>query len=774
MITSHNNFSLKWWAMRYRNLYKRICKYKRSINLTYVKFNHKLLLTFFSFVNKIFKTFDPSFDETIYSRRIIRKFLRFYVFFFLKKNVLNVYGKLIELISTYLGFKMKSKIFILDNKSVPASFIAKFIATGLRLRYDYLDMIIPIKRNLRKLMYIKKWRQDLLVGKKILLNNVINSSTYTNKVYNLFFFSRSKMKSILKKINKFNIFYFSNKNLKTYLLISVRDFMIRFSKYSNGIDGLIQSLAYNVISYDEFNRRHLLRRIKYDYLKEYYAKYNVIYYIPLKKKIFRIFKLIKTFRNFSRLNYENIRNLKNKAYAHFNKSYALVKKIFKKKRFFLDWKSVYKKHFLLNFKKIFSFYFFKLFLYRFKFKIAKKFVYNTYKFFFSVNMKKNYFNKYLFLKNIYVNCKFLLFMKLKKYHKKVKNYCLKFYLNNYVKDFWQKRIYVKRYINRYYYSNFMPKKLKINYIKIHRKILKNKFSKYYFLKKEKKIKENKLKFLKTFNVKYNKKWIKKESYLNEQFERAKRSLLYLIRKKYLIMNNKYVKNFKFLIYYIMDLGMKRQHNSYFYSTYPFLEKTDKQKRFINIKALKLYEIIKKFQLIKRNVFKKNILKNFKIKDFFSVLRRKKSFINKGFKVISVHLKRFFIFYNNYKYFLTRFIYNINNYKNYIKNINNRFNVIMKDNMEDKPILFKNKIDRLHYLDNNSSIMHGYKFHFVGRFTRKQMAANLWFTKGVLPYSSAKIKLDYSFYSVVLRYSVCTIKIWLYKAKFTPVYKYRII
>jgi ribosomal protein S3 len=78
------------------------------------------------------------------------------------------------------------------------------------------------------------------------------------------------------------------------------------------------------------------------------------------------------------------------------------------------------------------------------------------------------------------------------------------------------------------------------------------------------------------------------------------------------------------------------------------------------------------------------------------------------------------------------------------------------------------------LDNQATLMHGYKFHFVGRFTRKQQSANLWFTKGVLPYSSAKIKLDYSFYSVVLRYSVCTIKVWLYKSKITPVYRYRII
>ena len=36
----------------------------------------------------------------------------------------------------------------------------------------------------------------------------------------------------------------------------------------------------------------------------------------------------------------------------------------------------------------------------------------------------------------------------------------------------------------------------------------------------------------------------------------------------------------------------------------------------------------------------------------------------------------------------------------------------------------NKIKRLELLDNKIALLYGYKFHFVGRFTRKQQSANL--------------------------------------------------
>jgi len=41
-----------------------------------------------------------------------------------------------------------------------------------------------------------------------------------------------------------------------------------------------------------------------------------------------------------------------------------------------------------------------------------------------------------------------------------------------------------------------------------------------------------------------------------------------------------------------------------------------------------------------------------------------------------------------------------------------------------PIFLYNKTRRMKFFDNKLAILYGYKFHFVGRFTRKQQAANL--------------------------------------------------
>ena len=90
-----------------------------------------------------------------------------------------------------------------------------------------------------------------------------------------------------------------------------------------------------------------------------------------------------------------------------------------------------------------------------------------------------------------------------------------------------------------------------------------------------------------------------------------------------------------------------------------------------------------------------------------------------------------------------------------------------------PIFFLNKAKRLKYFDNNTAGLFGYKFHFVGRFTRKQQSANMWFRKGSLANSSAVANVDYATYTVIMRYSVCTVKVWLYKSNRSAFYKYRV-
>jgi uncharacterized protein (UPF0371 family) len=64
-----------------------------------------------------------------------------------------------------------------------------------------------------------------------------------------------------------------------------------------------------------------------------------------------------------------------------------------------------------------------------------------------------------------------------------------------------------------------------------------------------------------------------------------------------------------------------------------------------------------------------------------------------------------------------------------KNLYNSVNLI-KPKKQIKPIQklkespLRSKNTSISYLSNNNEILFGYKFQFVGRFTRKQMAANM--------------------------------------------------
>jgi ribosomal protein S3 len=65
---------------------------------------------------------------------------------------------------------------------------------------------------------------------------------------------------------------------------------------------------------------------------------------------------------------------------------------------------------------------------------------------------------------------------------------------------------------------------------------------------------------------------------------------------------------------------------------------------------------------------------------------------------------------------------------------------------------------------------GYKLHFVGRYSRKQRSSNFWFWEGGVPSSSISLNVDYGAFSFNLDNSRCTIKVWLYRNKKTPLYR----
>jgi ribosomal protein S3 len=59
-----------------------------------------------------------------------------------------------------------------------------------------------------------------------------------------------------------------------------------------------------------------------------------------------------------------------------------------------------------------------------------------------------------------------------------------------------------------------------------------------------------------------------------------------------------------------------------------------------------------------------------------------------------------------------------------------------------------------------NMVRGYKITCSGRFSRKQRTTYSWKSFGSLGLSSMKSKLDYSYKTIALKYSSCTIKVWV--------------
>jgi hypothetical protein len=124
-----------------------------------------------------------------------------------------------------------------------------------------------------------------------------------------------------------------------------------------------------------------------------------------------------------------------------------------------------------------------------------------------------------------------------------------------------------------------------------------------------------------------------------------------------------------------------------------------------------------------------------------------------------------VFTVNYSRKFLPFVFNLDFYGQYLQKLKNLPDIkhqIRPRQIKKKGLLFTpliNKFRRLKFLEGKKkSLLYGYKFHFSGRFTRKQKAASLWYSKGANPVSSMAHDVEYGFHTVTLKYSACTLKV----------------
>ena len=70
--------------------------------------------------------------------------------------------------------------------------------------------------------------------------------------------------------------------------------------------------------------------------------------------------------------------------------------------------------------------------------------------------------------------------------------------------------------------------------------------------------------------------------------------------------------------------------------------------------------------------------------------------------------------------------------------------------------------RINYVTRGNNLI-GYKMKLAGRFSRKQRAGHIWFSKGRAPLNTLTALVDYAYYNIPIINSVISVRVWLYKS-----------
>jgi hypothetical protein len=580
------------------------------------------------------------------------------------------------------------RFFVLTNSNIIALFIARFIALGIYSRFSFKDLMIPIRRSLHRLMYVRVYRktpiefvkifdeykkktliQDFRLVKKFLKNrfvfftiNLIVMLSELKMKFNLLYFRKRLVRFLNKKHYKFFEFYNLFERLK-----------VKFCKYN-----YLFTTKYLVININiKYNKINFFNFLKF-YLKK---QFNV--FINIFIKIFNNFSLLKLFFMFKLNSIKLICVLKIFVNIIVNN---LIRFNFK---FF---------YFLL-FKKFFS----RLYLFTGYFLKDRSF--NDY--------KKLLFNKFL-KKQFFINWVFFKIKKMKKIsHNDFKNNIVFRIISKVMKkDKVKPRYFLPKYRNDL-------RKYKLIY-----KIIRRSFN----------IKSKDILNLMTFTEK-KLKWfifLLKLKRRQKRWKLSKKKFLRKFRKKFLRKK----------------------------------KKIRERKTEFAFREAKIKDIISRYldsKLNKRTIY--NIYNRFtKINFYYFFLYKKFSYKLYSYSKFPLNIKKIF----NYIYKLDdiEFLYNKKFY-----DINEKLIDLKLENEVMTPL--KYKLKRRKYLDKTRAILYGYKFHFKGRFKRKQKSSNLWFLKGAMPNSTMIQEVDRGFFTFYSMFGACTVRVWLYKSDSAPKHLIRV-
>lgn len=137
-------------------------------------------------------------------------------------------------------------------------------------------------------------------------------------------------------------------------------------------------------------------------------------------------------------------------------------------------------------------------------------------------------------------------------------------------------------------------------------------------------------------------------------------------------------------------------------------------------------------------------------------------------LVNININNVSIF--NYFFWLrtTLFFNNLDNIA-YTNKLNDFTNVSKRDTFA----YFFDKIRNYDYWMKGRFI-HGYKFHFSGRFKSKQRASSIWFKEGKMTLSTVGADIDFGFFMHTTWFGRSNLKIWLYKTDLYPTYLMKLL
>jgi len=231
----YNKFGATFLKGYYKKWYYKIFKFekdnnKKDILLRVLRNNYKFLFYIISFFAFSLKGVNPLYPKKLFWVRDMRFFLNIYFLWFIHRPIFFQFGKFVELLVSRFDYNLNTKVnlFLIDNASVNAAFLARYIGMALKLKFRFKDIVIPIRKNLKKLMYIKKLKSRKVVkhySKELLSKVLTRIESFKHwmknrlfiKLLNLFFRLRLQLlnnRTCFLRKNRFkNYFFFISNNL---------------------------------------------------------------------------------------------------------------------------------------------------------------------------------------------------------------------------------------------------------------------------------------------------------------------------------------------------------------------------------------------------------------------------------------------------------------------------------------------------------------------------------------------------------------------------------